>query len=173
MDQQYLNKYFQSVWKPNLDQYNYSGWQLINCIKKNEWVIDVGCGNNPFKNKIKNIVGIDPSNDQADVKTTIEDYRTDQRFDVAFCLGSINFGSEDTIRNQIACVDRLLNPSARIYWRCNPGRKDHSNAECEQIDFYPWTFKQHYLLAHDFGYQLKECKWDSNNRIFAEWIKNI
>jgi len=173
MDQQYLNKYFQSVWKPNLDQYNYSGWQLVNRVKKDEWVIDVGCGNNEFKTEIKNLVGIDPATDLADVKTTIEEFRTDHKFDVAFCLGSINFGSEETIKHQISCVDTLLKPTGRIYWRCNPGKQDHDNDECHAINFYPWSETKHYELADLFGYSVKQLEWDNNDRLFAEWIKNI
>ena len=58
---------------------------------------------------------------------------------------------------------------SRIYWRCNPGRRDHGNKECEDIDFYPWTFEEHIRLADKFGYEIGEMDWDSNNRIYAEW----
>ena len=61
----------------------------------------------------------------------------DIKFDVAFCLGSINFGNESNILNQIECVINCLNPQARIYWRCNPGLHDHGNEECETIEFFP------------------------------------
>ena len=110
-------------------------------IKPEEWVLDVGCGVNPFKTVIANLVGIDPAFGQADYQTSIEDFVTEQRFDVAFCLGSINFGTEENIRNQIKCVVNLLNPNARIYWRVNPGLKDHGNEECKLIDFFPWSKK--------------------------------
>jgi len=173
MNQIELNDYFRTVWKPNLDQYIYSGYSLIDKVKDHEWVLDVGCGINPFKGKIKNLIGIDPVTDQSDVKTTIEEYQTDQRFDVAFCLGSINFGSHDNIVRQIAHLDQLLTPHARIYWRCNPGRKDHGNSQCELIDFFPWSKKKHFELSAQFGYILTDFKWDTNNRMFAEWIKNI
>ena len=153
--------------------YKYSGFSLVDNIKDDEWVIDIGCGQNSFKNRIKNIIGIDPATDDADVKTTIEDFHTNHRFDVALCLGSINFGSEEIIKNQISCVDRLLKPSGRIYWRCNPGRKDHKNKECEQIDFYPWDSEKHIRLSNEFGYQIRQFKNDNNNRLFVEWIKNI
>jgi len=170
MNQTSLNNYFSTVWQSNLNQYTYSGWALVDKIKPDELVLDVGCGFNEFKRRIPNLVGIDPANDRADFKLPIEYFRNDIKFDVAFCLGSINFGSEINIVNQIACVVNCLKPNSRIYWRCNPGLADHNNDECKLIDFYPWTIEKHVELADLFGYKLVEIRWDSGNRIYAEWI---
>ena len=169
MKQQALDKYFSSVWQSNVKQYQYTGLTLADRVNNNESVIDVGCGDNLFKPLIKNIVGVDPANDQADSMTAIEDYQTDQRFDVAFCLGSINFGDHDHIEHQIKCVVALLKTPSRIYWRCNPGRHDHGNQECKKIDFYPWDLKKHNKFSQQFGYVITEYKQDTNNRIFCEW----
>jgi len=172
MKQSELNNYFSTVWSGNLDQYKYSGWNLIKEIKSNEHVLDVGCGSNPFKGKIKNLVGIDPAFNQADYKCTIEDFCTDQQFDVAFCLGSINFGTEKQILKQIQCVVDLLKPKARIYWRCNTGIADHGNEECKSIDFFPWTMPLHVDYYNKFGFDDIEICWDTNDRIYAEWSRS-
>ena len=74
MKQQDLNNYFSTIWKSNLDQYQYSGWALVNKIQSNELVLDVGCGFNEFKSRILNLTGIDPANDRADVKLPIEEH---------------------------------------------------------------------------------------------------
>ena len=169
MKQQDLNNYFSTVWTSNLSQYNYSGWALVNKINSNELVLDVGCGFNEFKSRIPNLVGIDPANDKADFRLPIEYLRTDIKFDVAFCLGSINFGSEENILNQIECVIKNLKPKSRIYWRCNPGLADHNNEQCKDIDFYPWTIEKHIEFADRFGYKLVVAQWDTGNRIYAEW----
>ena len=58
--------------------------------KKEQTVIDIGCGYNEFKGKIKNLIGIDPYNDRADIDVHTLDYKPDIQFDVAICLGSIN-----------------------------------------------------------------------------------
>ena len=76
-NQEFLNKYFSQVWQPSTDKYLYSGYNLVNKIKDDEWVLDVGCGHNEFKCMIKNVVGIDPCCSQADIVTTIEDYVSD------------------------------------------------------------------------------------------------
>ena len=167
-----LNDYFSTTWhrrNSGLDHYTYTGWALVDKIQPGESVIDVGCGANLFKGRIPRILGIDPAFEQADIKTTIEEFTTSEKFDVAFCLGSINFGTQETIEKQIAKVVSLLTPKSRIYWRCNPGLKDHGNKECEAIDFYPWTFEEHHRLAKMFNYCVNDLCWDTKNRIYAVW----
>jgi hypothetical protein len=171
MKQSELNNYFANTWKSNLDQYQYSGWALANKIRANESVLDVGCGFNEFKPRISNLIGLDPANDRADVKLPIEEYSPPHKFDVALCLGSINFGNKLTIMNQIACVVNCLKPQARIYWRCNPGHADHGNEECKSIEFYPWSIDEHVKLSELFGFKLMTCCWDTDNRIYAEWSR--
>ena len=166
-----LNDYFATTWQSKLDKYKYSGWTLVDKIQPSETVIDVGCGFNEFRGRIPNLIGIDPANAMADYRISVEGFQSAERFDVAFCLGSINFGDEVTILNQIGHVVRLLKPTARIYWRCNPGNFDHGNEECKNIDFYPWTIEKHTELAEQFGFKLSIACWDSENRIYAEWSR--
>ena len=175
MNQKELNNYFATKWTSNISQYNYCGWNLINNIADDEWVLDVGCGPNPFKGKIKNLVGIDPAYDEADYKMTIGEYsliEKEKKFDVAFCLGSINFGSFHKIITDINYVVNFLKPTARIYWRSNPGRKDHKDKECEKIDFFPWSFDLHMEYSKIFGFECIDLRWDSNHRIYSEWVRN-
>lgn len=172
MDQQYLNNYFSQFWRGQFNQYLFSGTSLSKKIEPHEWVLDVGCGVNAFKPLIANLVGIDPAFGQADVMTTIEDFKTEQLFDVAFCLGSINFGNEDNIKNQINCVVKLLKPRSRIYWRCNPGLKDHGNKECTQIEFFPWSTKLLKQYAKEFGFKVIDMREDFNNRLYCEWSRS-
>ena len=172
IQQPFLNHYFADTWNDSIGQYIYSGFAICDKISPSETVIDVGCGANHFKSRLSNVVGIDPANTKADIVTTIEDYTTHKRFDVALCLGSINFGNHEFVKLQIAHVVELLKPHARIYWRCNPGEHDHPNKECNAIDFYPWTFERHHLLAVEFGFKIKSAAIDSNKvhkRLYCEW----
>lgn len=175
MNQQELNEYFSTEWRSNLDQYIYSGLALIDKVRSNELVLDVGCGYNEFKSRIPNLIGVDPANDAADVKQPIEYFAADDankhKFDIAFCLGSINFGNKLNIMTQIACVINCLKSSARIYWRCNPGLADHGNTKCKAIDFYPWSIEEHVKLSELFGFKLTVACWDGN-RIYAEWSRS-
>jgi hypothetical protein len=172
MNQQHLNNYFSTHWRGQFNQYLFSGLELAKKIKSTEWVLDVGCGVNIFKPLIANLVGIDPAFVQADVMTTIEEFKTEQRFDVAFCLGSINFGNEKNIKNQIQCIVDLLKSNARIYWRCNPGLRDHGNSQCHEIDFFPWSPQLLKEYAKEFEFNIVDIKEDFNNRIYCEWSRS-
>ena len=180
-NQELLNTYFSTAWRNRnreFGNYQFSGYSLVDKIQPSEHVIDIGCGINPFKTHIPNLIGIDPAFPEADYQLSLEDYvkaNTALRFNVAFCLGSINFGDRANIEHQIKLVTQLLRKKcgARIYWRCNPGRKDHGNAECEEIPFYDWSFDEHTRLANLFNFEITDMQWDSNNRIYAEWVYKL
>jgi hypothetical protein len=146
---------------------------LLKKIKSTETVIDIGCGSNQFKKHLPNLIGIDPAFPEADYQLTLEDFAQnfDSKFNVALCLGSINFGNKDYIESQVSLITNLLEPEGRIYWRCNPGLKDHGTEECKYIEFYPWSFEEHIRLTDVFNFTLAEIRWDTGNRIFAEWRK--
>jgi len=172
-DQNFLNNYFRYNWKPSTDAYQWSSYEVIaSKIKNNEWLLDVGCGHNPFKKLVSNVIGIDPACDEADYKITIEEFIPDRLFDVATCLGSINFGDKQKIETQIKKVVSCLKEDAIIYWRCNPGRKDHVHQDCEQIDFFPWSFDYHRLYSKKFGFSCVNEHIESNGRVerlYCEW----
>lgn len=174
-DQEFLNLYFSQYWIPTNNARIFSDESSIGSkIQEHELVLDVGCGTNQYKTVLKNVVGVDPAFDQADHKVTIEEFETDQRFDVALCLGSINFGSEEVISRQIAKTVSLLKPHARIFWRCNPGRKDHPDPMCAQVNFFPWTFEKLEAFAMLHGFKQINCNTEGNERVtrlYAEWLR--
>ena len=172
-DQEYLNDYFRHHWKPSVDAYNYSAYATIAAkILPHEWLLDVGCGANPFRSLVKNVVGIDPARDEADFQVTIEDFWASRKFDVATCLGSLNFGNDAVISRQIQQVVNCLKPTARIYWRLNPGRRDHASEKCQGISFYPWSHRrlQDFAALHDFHQYNEQTETNGKVvRLYAEW----
>jgi len=174
-DQQYLNDYFRTQWKPSLDAYKYSKYETIaEKIKPHEWLLDVGCGHNPFKELVKNVIGLDPARSEADVVCTIEDFRPTKLFDVATCLGSINFGSEEIISRQIDKTVSCLKPHSRVYWRLNPGRRDHASEKCQGIPFFPWSHKLLQDYAEKYDFHQTNQQFETNGkvvRLYAEWIR--
>jgi hypothetical protein len=172
-DQEYLNDYFRHHWQPSIDAYNYSAYDVIaKKILPHEWLLDVGCGANPFKGLVKNAVGIDPARDEADFRVTIEEFAASKRFDVAVCLGSLNFGNDAVISRQIQHVVNCLKPTARIYWRLNPGRRDHASEKCQGIAFYPWSHRrlQDFASLHNFHQYNEQTETNGKVvRLYAEW----
>lgn len=172
-NQHTLNHYFATHWvHKNKHHYQFTGPSLTQRILPHERVIDVGCGLNRFRGVIPNLVGVDPAFDQADYRMPIEQFASEWRgeqFDVALCLGSINFGTVDDIIRGIQSVAQVMRPQHRIYWRCNPGRHDHGMQEFEQVLVFPWSFDWHHKLSCQLGYQLAQLEWDTHDRIYAEW----
>ena len=161
-----LHQFYGTEWNnrdTDLDQYEYSGYNLGEVIRASERVLHVNCGNNPFKGMISNFRGIDPVDTRADLVISLEEYvnthRT-TRYNVAFCLDAFN-GTEDYVRSQIALLmQKMQKRDARIYWRTTT------------VGDYPWTFDMHQRLAHEFDYHVLEAVYDANDTIFAEWLSN-
>lgn len=173
LDIDFLNDYFENHWKPSLTAYHASSYENIaKNILDTQYLLDVGCGDNPFKHLVKNSYGIDPANNAADEKISIENFVSTKKYDVITCLGSINFGDEEIISKQIEKVVSCLSNEGRIFWRLNPGRKDHDNELCNRVPFFPWTFEKlkEFSELHNFK-QLNESIDQDNNviRLYAEW----
>lgn len=167
IDQLVLANYFGKVWYSETKKYKYSGLSIIDEVNamNPEAVIDVGCGYNEFKGKINNLIGIDPYNDKADIKVRIEEFETDTEYDVAICLGSINFGSTDKIYNEVSKVVSLVRPGGKIYFRANPGEQ-HTNPAAKWITFYPWTPEFIMNTASSLGCEVEMLRMDVGNRYY-------
>lgn len=171
-DREWLKDYFTYDWPSSrtagLDKYHWTGWRLIDEIQEGETVLDVGCGVNPFKRHIKGLHGIDITDIGSDEVVAIEDYEPETKFDVAFCLGSINFGDWDLITKQIIALSNSLKEEARIYWRCNPGHRDHGNKKVDEVPFFNWNINHHIMLTQLNGWDVTEFMPDKN-RMYVKW----
>ena len=130
----YLAEYFtnctdpskEAYWRPNymdgktdnLAEYD----TIVGKIKEDNFVLDVGCGYNPFKGRIKNLVSIDKYNPAADQVVDILDYTAPlNSFDVVIALGATNLYSFKLIMMQIEKIVSLVKPGGKIFMRVNPG----------------------------------------------------
>ena len=167
-----VNNYFKNLWKPDYSKFEYTGYALLNQLSTDDTVLDVGCGHNLFKPHLGNrVYGIDPNFIQADEMVNIEDFDPNRRlWTHAFCLGSLNFGSRTHIESQILKISGLITDC--IYWRQNPGIIDHvEKQEFAKLDLFPWSMELNKQMAESLNFTVKECKWDTHNRIYAVWQK--
>lgn len=173
IDNAVLAQYFSKVWQPETKKFKYSGLSIIDDVNAMfpRAVIDIGCGYNEFKGKIDNLIGIDPYNDRADVKSTVLDYKTDVKYDVAICLGSINFGSTDKIIAELEAAVNLVGPSGLLYFRVNPGLQ-HDAPESKWIDFYDWDPVFISNIANYLDCRLAKLRQDTGNRFYFVLKKN-
>ena len=140
IDDACLHKYFSKYWQNDMKKWKYSGLSLINEVNslKPRAVLDVGCGYNEFKGRIHNLIGIDPFNDKADFEAGTLDYKTEQKFDIILCLGSVNFGSKEKIIAEVGRCVQLLANNGLMFFRVNPGLS-HDKPEADWIEFFPWN----------------------------------
>ena len=167
IDKACLHRYFSEVWQPETKKFKYSGLAIIDEVNnlKPDNVIDIGCGYNEFKGKIKNLVGIDPYNDKADIMVHILDYKADIEYDVAICLGSINFGSSDKILSELQAVVNMVKDNGFLYFRVNPGIQ-HTRPTAKWINFYDWDPVFISNAAKYLNCEVLILRQDDNNRLY-------
>lgn len=172
LDTKYSNRFFGEIWKPQTDIYNYTGWKLVdevNKLKPNK-VLDVGCGYNQFKERIHNLIGIDPYNNCADYQVDILEFSAvAESFDVIIALGSINFNSKEDIELRLANCVKLIAPKGKMFFRVNPGIQ-HKNGPW--VDVFPWSFEIIHEFAKKFDLTLETFKKDANSRLYFVYSKN-
>ena len=167
-----LHNYFSKYWENDIKKWKYSGLALVDEVNnlKPRAVLDVGCGYNEFRGKIHNLTGIDPYNDRADLQVSTLEYRTEQKFDVMLCLGSVNFGDRDKIIAEIGrCVD-LLDDGGTMFFRVNPGVQ-HNKPEAKWIEFFAWNVPFMIELSEMFNLKVLDIRDDSNQRKYFIYRK--
>jgi SAM-dependent methyltransferase len=174
IDDACLHKYFSKYWQNDMKKWKYSGVALIDEVNglKPRAVLDVGCGYNEFKDKIDNLIGIDPYNDRADLQVSTLDYKTDQKFDVILCLGSVNFGNRDKIIAEVGRCVNLLADGGTVFFRVNPGIQ-HDRPEAKWIEFFSWNVPFIIDLADMFNLQVLDIRDDTNSRKYFVYRKKL
>lgn len=171
LDKRYLNRFFGEIWKPTTEIYQYSGWGLVDEINKADpkAVLDFGCGYNPFKGRIKNLVGIDPYNNCADYMVDILEFKVEpESFDHIIVFGSLNFNSRDEIDVRFEKLVNFLMPGGKMYFRANPGILWPNGP---YVDIFPWSFEVAYELGQKHNLELETFKKDNNDRLYFEYKK--
>ena len=172
IDDACLHKYFSKYWQNDMKKWKYSGVALIDEVNslKPRAVLDVGCGYNEFKGKIDNLVGIDPYNDKADLQVSTLDYKTDKKFDVILCLGSVNFGHRDKIIAEVSRCVNLLADGGTMFFRVNPGVQ-HDRPEADWIEFFGWNVPFIIELSDLFNLKVLDIRDDTNQRKYFVYRK--
>lgn len=178
LDIKYSSMFFGEIWKPQTEIYSYTGWALVDEVKKltpksvmapSLAVLDVGCGYNQFKERIPNLIGIDPYNNMSDYQVDILEYaNVDEHFDAIIALGSINFNSLEDIRVRLANCNKLLAKGGKMFFRVNPGIQ-HKNGPW--VEVFEWSFEVAHNFAKEFGLELETFKQDANDRKYFVFAK--
>jgi len=172
LDIRYSNRFFGQIWKPHTEDYSYTGWNLVEEVNKlnPKKVLDVGCGYNQFKDRIKNLTGIDPYNNCADYQVDILEFAAvKESFDVIIALGSINFNSREDIELRLANCVKLLSPKGKMFFRVNPGIQ---HIKGPWVDVFAWSFELVHDFAKKFNLTLETFKKEANGRLYFVYSKS-
>lgn len=171
LSERYILRFFSEIWKPRTNDYEHTGWQLVDEINalNPKSVLDVGCGYHPFKGRIQNLVGIDPYNNCADYEVDILDYKVRPgSHDVIIALGSINFNSRDEIEQRFAHCVNLLATGGKFYLRANPGIPHKTGP---YVEIFTWNFEVVNEFAEKYNLHLDTFKRDANERLYFVYTK--
>jgi hypothetical protein len=161
-----------------------SGKKMVDKIlamprKDRKSIIDVGCGDNIYKEHFGvALIGIDPYNECADTMTSVETFNAKgAKFDIVMALGSINFGDEESIFAQLERVVYLCKPGGKIFLRFNPGIT-HTHDDAKWVDFFEWSPDNINEFAERLDCNVDCIEWDHKdedirwgNRHYTEWTK--
>jgi SAM-dependent methyltransferase len=81
----------------------------------------------------------------------LKEHFADRTVDVILALGSINFGEDDLIRQQLKEVKRLLKPGGIAYFRAN--QNDHDKDHKGDLRYYDWSKELVESWAKELGFE--------------------
>jgi len=118
-------------------------------------ILDIGCGTNPYKEHVNNLIGIDVGNyPEADINLSCQEVKAlnifqDNCADAVLALGSINFGTWQDVKNQInMCVD-WCKPGGYIVLRAR--LNDHTELNLKKNFLqYGWQVQDIYNLTAEW-----------------------
>lgn len=162
--------YFNRFWKDDSMSFSRSGSVLqteVNLLRGKR-VLDVGCGNNHFKDGIYDLVGIDPLNNNADQNKSLLQYHKENpndKFDVLLALDTFNVGRKQDIIHSFEIMDKMTNTGGYHFWRVNHGEPPvcPEFPLLDLLEFYQWDEKFITELAEFNGYEVKEICEETNN----------
>jgi len=142
--------YNEYVSKFTYETRKYTGdWLLKNILTEsgeNALVLDVGCGINPFKGKIKNLIGVEPGTwGNADIQTDLNGAHKlfqKEQFDWVLAIGILHHHDELTIHKMVEQLKDLIKPNGYIACLCKPHNdipelQDHPDFGAPAY-LYPW-----------------------------------
>ena len=154
--------------KKHFDQANYSRerWETHSCSSANlipflqelnaNLIIDMGCGTNPYKEHVNNVIGLDVGNyPEADINLSVQEVRDLNIFqndcaDAVLALGSINFGDWEWVKEQLSiCVD-WCKPGGYVV--CRARLNDHTELHRKKgFVQYGWQVDDVYALTREWS----------------------
>jgi len=119
-------------------------------------IIDMGCGTNPYKQHVNNVIGLDVGNyPEADINLSVQEVHAlnifqDNCADAVLALGSINFGDWDWVKEQLNICVNWCKPGGYII--CRARLNDHTELHRRKgFTQYGWQTDDVYKLTDEWA----------------------
>ena len=111
--------------KKMLSDPKHTGLSLINTVNALDpaTVLDIGCGQNFYKNKIKNLVGIDMFGQHCDLQFDYFKSNYDAKADVILIFGPVDYGAPEQVHQNLLRIKQNCRPGTQIFFRFNVSNK--------------------------------------------------
>lgn len=149
------NPYSRERWKTHSE----SSENLVDWLndQKANLILDCGCGTNPYKGLVPNVIGMDAANyPEADIGgMSVEEVYAANIFqdgcaDIVMALGSINFGTYENVKNMIQTLTKWCKPGGTIVLRAR--LMDHTYmGNNKPYDHYQWDIDSIYNLTKEMS----------------------
>ena len=136
-----------------------------------EHIYDIGCGNNIFKKHIPNVIGIDPTYEEADIKDFVDDdYVAGHQnyFESMFAINSIHFFPLKHIREKINRIITMIKPGGRCFMTLNVQRMLERDIDSVYDNIEQFIRKQLYQM--DFEYEVFDVNVNTLNETVNEYL---
>jgi hypothetical protein len=149
-----------------LENTTYTGLGLVESVNSlnPRLVLDIGCGQNFYKHKIKNLVGIDIFGKDCDLQFDYFSSDYDIKADAILILGALEYGSPDEIQQKLERIKKNCHNKTQVFFRFNISPK----------------FMHDVMPGIDISYFMKKCvylpeQWNRNVEqagfqvVFSDW----
>lgn len=141
----------------------YTGEWLLKEIEKDGEdviVLDIGCGKNPFKNRIKNVIGVEPGNwGNPDLNLNCTEAFSlfrENSIDWILSIGVLHHSNTEEIHEMVEQMKAMVKPNGKIACLCKPV-DGYPKLDKDGPQIYPWTYETCDALtdAHNLKYYQK------------------
>jgi hypothetical protein len=151
-----------------LENTQYTGLALTAAVNQlnPRLVLDIGCGQNFYKDKIQNLVGIDPYGPDADISADYFSGVYGEIADVILVLGVLEYGSRQTVIDKLQFMHRNCHAETQVFFRFNISpRFEHEILPdydiCYFMDKLVQTPAEWNSTVEEAGYQILHSDWDT------------
>jgi hypothetical protein len=107
--------------KKLLENTTYTGLSLVDSVNSLDpnLVLDVGCGQNFYKDKIKNLVGVDIFGNDCDLCFDYFNSDYADKADAILVLGVLEYGSPEEVHQKLVRIKKNCHNTTQVFFRFN------------------------------------------------------